>query len=184
MIILVEMCWRVGKKKAGQMAEAFVVGLLRDTPSGFARAKSAPIPYDQLSGFHLGLVVVMALIVGRRGLEHLLVAKANSLHCRSPWKRLYYLSSKSSGNKGLLSKQPNAISMWEDGKRLFVRGVISRCSAFDVRGFNQSSKFVHCASIVFAIVRPLRAAQSLFLAVLNRESHLQKAMWKCVCWIF
>lgn len=66
------------------MAEAFVVGLLRDTPSGFARAKSAPIPYDQLSGFHLGLVVVMVPTVGGRGPEHLLAAEAKSLHRRSP----------------------------------------------------------------------------------------------------
>lgn len=26
--------------------------------------------------------------------------------------------------------------MWQDGKRLFVRGVISRCSAFDAHGFS------------------------------------------------
>lgn len=39
-------------------------------------------------------------------------------------------------DKGSLRKQINALLMWEDGKRLFVRGVISRCSAFDAHGFN------------------------------------------------
>lgn len=64
------MCLTVGK--AGQMAEASSLVAFSDTPSGFARAVSAPIPYDQLSGFHLELVVVMVLIVGGRGWGHLL----------------------------------------------------------------------------------------------------------------
>lgn len=38
--------------------------------------------------------------------------------------------------QGLLSKQINALVMWEDDKWLFVRGVISKCSAFDAYGFN------------------------------------------------
>ena len=42
------------------------VGLFSETPNGSAAAKSAPVPYDQLSGFHLGLVVAIVLMVGGR----------------------------------------------------------------------------------------------------------------------
>lgn len=38
--------------------------MLGDTPNASARALSAPVPYDQLSGFHLVLVVAMVLKTG------------------------------------------------------------------------------------------------------------------------
>lgn len=55
-----------GKSRAD--GGVFITGLFGVIPSGFARAKSAPIPYDQLSGFHIGLVVkmVMRLRLGGR----------------------------------------------------------------------------------------------------------------------
>lgn len=55
------------ERKSRADGGGFIIGLFSDTPSGFARAISAPIPYDQLSGFHLGLVVVMVLRVGGGG---------------------------------------------------------------------------------------------------------------------
>jgi len=63
--------------------------------------------------------------------------------------------------------------MWEDGKRLFVRGVI-RWLVFDPHGCIHPLHFVNYTSIVFAIVKPLHATQSQFLAGLDGESHLQK----------
>lgn len=53
-------------EKSRADGRGFINGLFTDTPSGFARAISAPIPYDQLSGFHLGVVAVMALVVGEK----------------------------------------------------------------------------------------------------------------------
>ncbi len=66
--------------KKGQMAATSSLALFGDTLSRFAREVSAPIPYDQLSGFHLGLVMVTVLTVWERvgrGERHAPVTKEN-----------------------------------------------------------------------------------------------------------
>lgn len=67
---------RSGKSRAD--GRGFIIGLFGVIPSGFARAISAPIPYDQLSGFHFGLVVVAvpmagAMVGSGQRQEHLLL---------------------------------------------------------------------------------------------------------------
>lgn len=55
---------KCGKSRAD--GRGSIIGLLGVIPSGFARAISAPIPYDQLSGLRFGLLVEMVLTVGGR----------------------------------------------------------------------------------------------------------------------
>lgn len=50
--------------KAGQMAGASSLVCLVTHQVALPEQDSAPIPYDQLSEFHLGLMVVMVLMVG------------------------------------------------------------------------------------------------------------------------
>lgn len=57
---------------------------------------------------------------------------------------------------------------------------ISRCSAFDAHGFSHPLNLSITPPLCLPIVKPLHATQSQFLAVLNRESHLQKAAGNCV----
>lgn len=52
---------------AGQMAHASSLAGSASYPSAIARAISAPSPYDQLSGFHFGLVVALVALVARGG---------------------------------------------------------------------------------------------------------------------
>lgn len=44
-------------EKSRADGRGFIIGLISNMPHVSARVKSAPITYDQLPGFHLGLVV-------------------------------------------------------------------------------------------------------------------------------
>lgn len=112
--------------------------------------------------------------------------KMHPLCCWLVLKIVDILSSGVNGasDKEVLGEQISALLMWEDAKRLFARGVISRCSkalmpVASHHHLNLSITPLLCSPIV----SPLHAAQSQFLAVLNRESRLQKASGNCVYWI-
>ena len=60
MIILTKTCWESRGKKQGRWQRLHHWPVI---PSAFARGIPAPIPYDQLSGFHFGLVLEVVLMV-------------------------------------------------------------------------------------------------------------------------
>lgn len=104
--------------------------------------KSAPSPYDQLSGFHLGVGACwchwwVEWWAGGKGTCYrsklnysaplLVVAKKNVLLL--VWRER-------TAPQRITHHALNAPLMWGYGTRLFVRHVIRRCYAFDARGFN------------------------------------------------
>lgn len=153
--------------------------------------KAAPSPYDQLSGFHFGSVVVMVPLVsdivgweeGGKGTWYW----STKTKLVSPM-----LKKKKCSFTGLLRKERHTKANSPCAKRrIHVRRwhkvVCKTCDQEMVRlwcpWLQPPSKFVDYAAIVRPIVGPSRATQSQLLAAINRESHLQKATRNCVYWI-
>lgn len=70
------------------MAHASSLAGSASYPSATARAISTPSPYDQLSGFHFGVVVAMVALVGGRvgrgqRQEHLLLDSTTLGHLKT-----------------------------------------------------------------------------------------------------
>lgn len=149
--------------------------------------KSAPSPYDQLSGFHLGVGagwchLWMEWWAGGKGTCYWSKLNCSPLLLVVEKNVLLLVWRERTAAQRITHRTLNALLMQGYGTRLFVRRD-QKMLRFWCPWLQPSSKFVNYTSIVLAIVRASQATQSQLLAVLNRESRLQKATWNCVYWI-
>lgn len=151
------LCWNVLKSgKAGQMAETSSLACSATHQVALPEPYQPPSHMTNYRGFTLGWWWEWCWWWvdgrGRRQRQEHLLLKQNAFFLLSaafktfPFSCFYSLKCQTPGS-GFLSRQMNAVLMWEDGKRLFLRGVMLNLWCPQPQ---PSSKFVNYTSVVFA----------------------------------